>query len=145
MTARTGHSRDMSEKRHKKGRPEPWLETTMDPFQVMAHPVRRYLVELLAECEAPAGEMAEMVQHHFGVGWPTVSHHLRILHQGGFARVRDDWPHRLYRLDDRAITRLEARVADLRAKWNRRDGESYFVRVELEEARWPSDRADRPG
>lgn len=109
----------------------------------MAHPVRRYLVDLLAQCEAPSGELAEMVQHHFGVGWPTVSHHLRVLQNAEFVRVRWSEPNRLYRLDDRALSRLESAVADLRAKWDNRSGDGYWLPFAFEEAEAPSKRPRR--
>jgi len=39
--------------------------------------------------------------------------------------MRPDYTMRLYRLDDRAIERLAAEVARLRALWRRRIGETY--------------------
>lgn len=112
----------------------------MDPIQAMAHPVRRYLVDLLAQCEAPSGELAEMAQHHFGVGWPTVSHHLGVLRRCGFVRVRWAEPHRIYRLDDAALGRLERAVADLAAKWPERTGDGYWGRLASDEAPVPGPR-----
>ncbi|BDZ51182.1 hypothetical protein GCM10025867_34230 [Frondihabitans sucicola] len=121
----------------------PWLDPVMDPFEAMAQPVRRYLVELLAVYEAPTGEIAEMVQHHLGVGWPTVTKHLRVLHYAGFVRVRQEWSTRYYRLDDAAIKRLEDRVADLRRAFDDRRGDGYHVPALQEEARWPGPRPER--
>jgi DNA-binding transcriptional ArsR family regulator len=118
----------------------------MNPFQVMAHPVRRYLVELLAQYEAPVGEIADMIDCSHGIGWPAVSRHLKILHRAGFVRVRRSWPHRLYRLDDEAIVRLESSVAELRRLWDDRRGDGYFFPFEPDEAPWPpSRRGDRQG
>jgi len=114
----------------------------MDPFQVMAHPARRYLVELLAQCEAPAGELADMLDSAFGIGWPAVSRHLKILHRAGFVRVRRDWSNRHYRLDDEAICTLERRVAILRTLWEERRGDAYFWPVEPADDPWPRTRLE---
>jgi DNA-binding transcriptional ArsR family regulator len=118
-----------------------WPPGAMDPFEAMAHPVRRYLVELFAVYEAPVGELADMVCSGYGIGWPAVTRHLKILHRAGFVRVRDAWPNRYYRLDDTAISRLEDRVAELRRLWDDRRGSGYFSRAEREEARWPKPRS----
>lgn len=111
----------------------------MNPWQVMAHPVRRYLVDLLARSEGEAGELAEMVQHNFGIGWPAVSRHLKILHASGFVRVRREWSNRLYRLDDGAIDRLERVVAELRRRWTDRVGEAYWSSSVPDDDPWPGE------
>ncbi|GAA4665104.1 ArsR/SmtB family transcription factor [Frondihabitans cladoniiphilus] len=121
----------------------PWLESSHDPFHAMGHPVRRYVVDYLAQSEATAGELAEMIQHHFGIGWPAVSKHLRILREAGFVRARSEWSSRIYRLDDEAIDKLECRVLDLRQKWIQRNGAGYFTPFEPEEAPWPAPRTRR--
>lgn len=123
--------------------PAPWLVDASNAFDVMGHPVRRYLLAVLASEECASLYLAERVQHVFGFGWPAVSKHLKILHGAGFVRVRDAWPQRLYRLDDDAIGRLEAAVAGLRAAWARREGGGYTGAFEPAEALWPRRRASR--
>ncbi|AMM21264.1 hypothetical protein AX769_15410 [Frondihabitans sp. PAMC 28766] len=90
-------------------------------------------------------EIAEMVQCNYGIGWPAVTRHLKILHASGFVRVRRDWNERYYRLDDGAIGRLEESVAELRQRWNERRGAGYFAPSDIEDDRWPAPRRARRG
>ncbi|TML79399.1 MAG: winged helix-turn-helix transcriptional regulator [Actinobacteria bacterium] len=60
----------------------------MHAFDVLGDPVRRRLLELLADGERPAGEITAIVQAEFGVSQPAVSQHLRVLRESGFTSVR---------------------------------------------------------
>ena len=71
----------------------------MDPFDVLADPVRRRIVQLLAAGEAPAGAVVQAISGEFGIRQPAVSMQLKILRDNGFASVRADGTRRLYRLD----------------------------------------------
>ena len=62
----------------------------MEAFDVLGDPVRRRILELLAEGERPAGAVSEVVRAEFGISQPAVSHQLRILREAGFATVRAD-------------------------------------------------------
>jgi DNA-binding transcriptional ArsR family regulator len=44
-------------------------------FRALADPTRRRILELLAERDRTAGEIAS----HFSMSFPSVSHHLRVL------------------------------------------------------------------
>jgi ArsR family transcriptional regulator len=44
-------------------------------FRALADPTRRRILELLAEHDRTAGEIAS----HFAMAFPSVSHHLRVL------------------------------------------------------------------
>ena len=50
-----------------------------DAFKALAHPTRRRILELLAQGELTAGEIAA----HFSMTKPSVSHHLSILKAAG--------------------------------------------------------------
>jgi DNA-binding transcriptional ArsR family regulator len=50
-----------------------------DPFSVVAHPLRRRIVERLAHGPATVG----VVSRGFGVSKPTVSRHLKVLENAG--------------------------------------------------------------
>lgn len=94
----------------------------MHPFQVMAEPVRRRIVDILASGEHTSGELAEVVGGEFRISATAVSKHLRRMLDAGFVAVRADWSSRIYRLSDDAISSLEIEVADLRRKWDGRIG-----------------------
>jgi DNA-binding transcriptional ArsR family regulator len=92
------------------------------PFELLAEPVRRRVVEVLASGEHSAGELADAVGHEFGISASAVSHHLRILRDARFVKVRYEGASRIYRLSKRALPRLDAAVGELYALWNRRIG-----------------------
>jgi DNA-binding transcriptional ArsR family regulator len=63
-----------------------------DPFRALSHPIRRGIVERLAEGSATVGEAT----HGFGVSKPAISKHLRVLEETGVVtRVIDGRTHRL--------------------------------------------------
>jgi DNA-binding transcriptional ArsR family regulator len=94
----------------------------MHPFEIMAEPIRRRIVEILASGEHSAGEVVDVIRNEFGVSQPAVSRHLRILREADFVLVRIDYTSRLYRLDPDAIDQLENEVDHLRQLWDRRTG-----------------------
>lgn len=71
----------------------------MHAFDVLGDPVRRRLLELLAEGEHSAGAITEVVRDEFGISQPAVSQHLGVLRTSGFVHVRVDGPRRVYSLD----------------------------------------------
>ncbi|MGN0975442.1 MAG: autorepressor SdpR family transcription factor [Gemmiger sp.] len=50
-----------------------------DAFKALADPTRRHILELLANGEMSAGEIAD----HFDMAKPSISHHLSILKAAG--------------------------------------------------------------
>ena len=97
----------------------------MHPYEAMAEPVRRRIVELLASGEVRSGQIAAAVCQEFAITPSAVSHHLRVLAGSGWVQVRRDENQRLYRLDERAIALLEHEVRRLRRIWKRRIGEVH--------------------
>ncbi len=71
----------------------------MHAFDVLGDPVRRRLLELLADGERSAGEMSTMVQAEFGITQSAVSQHLKVLRDSGFTSVRVDGQRRIYAVD----------------------------------------------
>ena len=76
----------------------------MSALDALADPTRRRIVELLADDERSAGEIAS----HFSTSRPGVSRHLRVLHDAGLVRVREDGRRRLYSLDPAPLAELNA-------------------------------------
>ncbi|WP_374974887.1 ArsR/SmtB family transcription factor [Microbacterium trichothecenolyticum] len=94
----------------------------MDPFEALAEPVRRRLIEILASGEHTSGQLADVVGVEFRISRTAVSKHLRLLRKAGYVDVRAEEKWRWYRLDRRGFESLEASVADLRSKLNRAIG-----------------------
>ena len=92
----------------------------MHALEVLADPVRRRLVELLADGEQSAGDVGTVVQAEFGISQPAVSQHLRALRESGFARVRPEGTRRLYALEPDALAEVDAWLAPFRRFWEPR-------------------------
>ena len=75
----------------------------MHALDVLGDPVRRRLLELLADGERPAGELTEVVRAEFGITQPAVSRHLRVLREHGFATSRAEGTRRLYAVEADAL------------------------------------------
>jgi DNA-binding transcriptional ArsR family regulator len=85
-------------------------------LEALADATRRRIVELLAEGERSAGELAS----EFTVSRPAVSRHLRVLRQAGLVRARERGTQRLYSLDPAPLQDLDAWLARYRGFWTQR-------------------------
>jgi DNA-binding transcriptional ArsR family regulator len=65
-------------------------------FDVLGDPVRRRILELLADGERSAGDVSDVIRAEFGISQPAVSQQLRVLREAGFATVRPDGTRRFY-------------------------------------------------
>ena len=92
----------------------------MHAFDVLGDPVRRRMLELLAEGEQPAGRLAAVVHEEFGISQPAASQHLRVLRENGFARVRAEGARRLYVVDATPFEDIDAWLHRFRAFWDQR-------------------------
>jgi DNA-binding transcriptional ArsR family regulator len=92
----------------------------MHAFVVLGDPVRRRVLELLAEGERTSGAITEVVQTEFGISQPAVSQHLKVLRDSGFATVRPDGPRRLYSLQTGPLEDVDAWLARFRGFWEQR-------------------------
>ncbi|WP_309127367.1 metalloregulator ArsR/SmtB family transcription factor [Microbacterium sp.] len=75
----------------------------MHALDVLGDPVRRRILELLADGERPAGAVGATIQAEFGISQPAVSQQLRVLREQGFATVRAEGARRLYAVDPRGM------------------------------------------
>jgi DNA-binding transcriptional ArsR family regulator len=89
----------------------------MHAFDVLGDPVRRRILELLADGEQAAGEVGAVVQSQFGISQPAVSQHLRVLRDNGFATVRADGARRLYAVDHTALQEVDVWLERYRRLW----------------------------
>ena len=89
----------------------------MHALDVLGDPVRRRLLELLADGERSAGELGEIVQREFGISQPAVSQHLRVLRQSGFATARPEGTRRLYAVDPAQLEAADSWFDPFRRMW----------------------------
>jgi DNA-binding transcriptional ArsR family regulator len=89
----------------------------MHAFDVLADPVRRRILELLADGEQPAGAVSAVIQAEFGISQPAVSQHLKVLRESGFATVRPAGARRLYAVDPEPLRDVEAWLDQFRRFW----------------------------
>ncbi|MEW5687235.1 MAG: metalloregulator ArsR/SmtB family transcription factor [Pseudomonadota bacterium] len=85
----------------------------MSPFEAVAEPNRRRILDLLREGERPAGDLVELLS----ISQPGVSKHLRLLREAGLVSARADGQRRVYRLEPRGLVELEAWLAPYRRFW----------------------------
>lgn len=92
----------------------------MHALDVLGDPVRRRILELLAEGEQPAGELARVIQREFGISQPGVSQHLRVLRESGFAAARPEGTRRLYAIVPEPLAEADAWLGAFRSFWQPR-------------------------
>lgn len=90
----------------------------MHAFDVLGDPVRRRILELLAEGEQTAGALTDVVVAEFGISQPAVSRHLRVLRDSGFTTVRVDGTRRVYAVDTSPLREADEWLARFRALWD---------------------------
>jgi DNA-binding transcriptional ArsR family regulator len=89
----------------------------MHALDVLGDPVRRRILELLADGEASAGDVGAVIQREFGISQPAVSQHLRVLRDSGFATVRAEGTRRLYAVDPAPLAQADAWFDTFRGFW----------------------------
>ena len=91
----------------------------MHALDVLGDPVRRRILELLADGETSAGDITAVVRREFGISQPGVSQHLRVLRENGFARVRADGARRLYAVEPAPLQDVDRWLERFRGTWDR--------------------------
>jgi len=86
-------------------------------FDVLGDPVRRRILELLADGEMPAGAIGATIQDEFAITQPAVSQHLKVLRDNGFASVRPDGQRRMYAVDGAGLRDVDEWLAGFRRFW----------------------------
>jgi DNA-binding transcriptional ArsR family regulator len=89
----------------------------MHAFDVLADPVRRRILELLAEGEHASGEVVDVIAKEFGISQAGVSQHLKVLRESGFASVRVDGARRVYAVEAEAMREVDAWLDQFRVFW----------------------------
>ena len=92
----------------------------MHAFDVLGDPVRRRILELLADGEQTSGAVTDVIRAEFGISQPAVSQHLRVLRDNGFASVRAEGTRRLYAVEPGPLHEVDAWLDQFRRFWSQR-------------------------
>jgi DNA-binding transcriptional ArsR family regulator len=99
-------------------------------FDVLGDPVRRRILELLAEGQLAAGELVAAIQAEFAISQPAVSQHLKVLRESGFATVHRQGTRRLYAVNTEPLQDVDAWLDRFRRFWT-----PHLLALETELAR----------
>ena len=90
--------------------------TTHDPYNAIAEPKRRRVLELLIDGERPVNDLVQML------GWsqPVVSKHLGVLKEVGLVSFRKKGRQRLYRLQAKQLKPLHDWIENFKEIWEDR-------------------------
>ena len=96
----------------------------MTPFEALADPHRRHILDLLCVKERTAGDIVEALP----LTQPGASKHLRVLREAGLVNVRKDAQRRVYTLAPQRLAELDVWLAPYRKFWSSR---LYAIEVHL--------------
>ncbi|MFG2040215.1 ArsR/SmtB family transcription factor [Dactylosporangium sp. NPDC048998] len=85
------------------------------PFEVLAEPTRRRILDALLDGPQPVGALTERL----GLTQPGTSKHLRVLREAGLVRVRTEAQRRFYELRPEPLAEIDAWLAPYRRLWRR--------------------------
>jgi DNA-binding transcriptional ArsR family regulator len=97
-----------------------WYGGRVHAFDVLGDPVRRRILELLADGEQTSGTVTAAIQAQFGISQPAVSQHLRVLRDNGFATVRAEGARRLYAVASAPLEEVDEWLDRFRGFWSQR-------------------------
>lgn len=91
----------------------PRAPTTLDPFNAIAEPKRRQVLDMLAKGERPVNELVR------SLGWsqPQVSKHLAVLRKVGLVSERRSGRQRVYRLNGERLKPIHEWVKNYERFW----------------------------
>ncbi|HEV3323695.1 MAG TPA: metalloregulator ArsR/SmtB family transcription factor [Solirubrobacteraceae bacterium] len=85
----------------------------MTPFEAVAEPARRALLDALVDGPKPVGALCAAT----GLSQPNTSRHLRILRETGIVSCTADGQRRLYQLRPERLLELDRWLTPYRALW----------------------------
>jgi DNA-binding transcriptional ArsR family regulator len=107
-------------------------------FDVLGDPVRRRILEVLAEGEMSAGAIGATIQGEFAITQPAVSQHLKVLRDNGFTSVRPDGQRRLYAVNSEPLRDVDEWLQTFRRFWT-----PHFNALATEVARGKRERRNK--
>jgi DNA-binding transcriptional ArsR family regulator len=90
--------------------------TTADPFNAVAEPRRRRILDALAGQERSVGDLVDRLH----LPQPVVSKHLRVLREVGLVEVREAGRRRIYRVNGRRLKPIHDWVTTYERMWEER-------------------------
>ena len=93
----------------------PRASTTSDPFNAIAEPRRRHILEFIAAEERSVNEIAEALE----LNQPSVSKHLQVLRDVGLVSVRRDGRQALYRTNAETLRTVHDWSSMFASHWRR--------------------------
>ena len=106
----------------------PRATTTSDPFNAIAEPRRRHILELIAGEERSVNEIADALE----LGQPSVSKHLQVLLNVGLVTVRRDGRRTLYRTNAETLRTIHDWSGMFAQHWR---GQLRRIKAHAEETR----------
>ena len=92
----------------------------MHALDIVGDPVRRRILELLANGEQTSGAITDVIRAEFGLSQPGVSQHLRVLRDTGFASVRAEGARRFYAIEPAPLREVDDWLDRFRRFWDQR-------------------------
>ena len=102
--------------------------TTSDPFNAIAEPRRRHILEFIAADERSVGEIAEALE----LGQPSVSKHLNVLRNVDLVTMRRDGRRILYRANAQTLKTIHDWSGMFAQHWR---GQLRRIKAHAEEKR----------
>lgn len=88
----------------------------IEPFEVLAEPNRRRILDLLVVADRPVGDLVDAL----ALSQPAVSKHLRVLREAGLVEVRTDAQRRIYRVRPEPLRAVAEWLEPYRRLWEAR-------------------------
>ena len=102
--------------------------TTSDPFNAIAEPRRRHILEFIAGDERSVTDIADALE----LGQPSVSKHLQVLRDVGLVDARRDGRRTLYRINPKTLRTIHDWCGMFERHWR---GQLRRIKAHAEEER----------
>jgi len=102
--------------------------TTSDPFNAIAEPRRRHILEFLAGDERSVGDIVDALE----MGQPSVSKHLQVLRDTGLVRLRRDGRKTMVSINPETLRTIHDWIALFERHWR---GQLRRIKARAEEDR----------
>lgn len=106
----------------------PRAATTSDPFNAIAEPRRRHILEFIADEERSVGDIADAIE----LDQPSATKHLQVLRQVGLVTMRRDGRRTLYRTNAETLRTIHDWCGMFARHWR---GQLRRIKAHAEEKR----------
>ena len=102
--------------------------TVSDPFNAIAEPRRRHILEFLADDERSVSEIVDALE----LAQPSVSKHLQVLHEVGLVSMRREGRRTMYRINGETLRTIHDWSSMFAQYWH---GQLRRIKAHAEEKR----------